>query len=118
MPSKSQLMSVSNGTDKFFFKASIAIYQAAVAGACGFTIEPAPTKPVALVDQGELIRCGLCTKLQVRLNEPSPKPPSTITVLVGVEDTGLAMQYFNSPGKTINGKTVLGANFKRDKFYA
>lgn len=117
MASKSQIMYVESGTDKFYFKGSIADYTPEVTAACGFTLAPASTLPRAIIDQSELVRCGMCTRLQVRLTNGT-KPPITSSLLVAVTDASAAMAYFNTAGKTLHGKAVLGANFKRDKSYA
>ncbi|CAD5984865.1 hypothetical protein PCC9214_05348 [Planktothrix tepida] len=116
MAKKSQIMYAESGTEKFYFKASIADYTTEVAAACGFTLAPASLLPRPLVDQSELVRCGLCTRLQVRLAN-GENPPTTASLLVAVTDASAAMAYFNAGGKTLHSKTVLSANFKRDKFY-
>jgi hypothetical protein len=114
-----KIVSFSNGADKFYTRVSDALYTSALMTAVGMTAyTPTAGQSVALVSQSELVRCGLCVRLQVRLAGVGGRPPSSISVIVSTEDTGLAMSYFNgTPKPTVGTKTVLGANFKRDKFY-
>jgi hypothetical protein len=114
----SKLFKVSSGTEFFYFKASDAIYTGALLTSVGIEAGVQGANPIALVSQSELVRCGLCARIQVRLAGVGGKPPSVISVLVHTESIGEAMAYFNNATKpTIGTRTVLGANFKRDKFY-
>jgi|694.fasta_scaffold109374_3 hypothetical protein len=114
-----KIVSFSNGADKFYTRVSDALYTSGVMTAVGMTAyTPTAGQSVALVSQSELVRCGLCVRLQVRLAGVGGKPPTSTSVIASTEDTGLAMTYFNGATKpTIGSRTVLGANFKRDKFY-
>lgn len=113
-----KLFRVPSGTDYFYFKASDAVYTDTLLTNVGIEVATQGANPIALVSQSELVRCGLCARIQVRLAGLLGKPPSVMSVLVHTESIGEAMAYFNNASKpTIGTKTVLGANFKRDKFY-
>ncbi|HEY9863695.1 MAG TPA: hypothetical protein V6D21_05900 [Candidatus Obscuribacterales bacterium] len=117
MATKSRILQWNNGSNLFYFKASLALYTDTVIGHLGFAVAGATEDPRPLVTQSELIRSGGALNLQVRVSN-GEKPPITYRILVGIESIGPAMLYFNGATKpTINSKTVLGANFKRDKYY-
>ena len=114
----SKLFKVPSGTDHFYFKASDAIYKDALLTSVGIEAAVQGANPIALVSQSELVRCGLCARLQVRLAGVGGRPPSAVSVLVHTESIGEAMAYFNNATRpTIGTRAVLGANFKRDRYY-
>lgn len=119
MAVKSQILAVTNGTDKFYFKASIKLYDVNLINTLGL-IPNTSTKAVALVDIGELIRSGLAIKIQVRTGVlGSATPPVTTPLLCAPENLSTALAYFNNTANSpvLGGKAVLGANVKRDKHY-
>lgn len=110
---RTQLCQQVDGNKVRVFRASSVMYNAASVPILGIGPVADENKKEPLYDTGELMRAGVLTRICVTCNNGVNKPPVTYRLFCDVENIGVALNYYNSGGRNLNGKEVIRASLER-----
>ncbi|MDT9200224.1 MULTISPECIES: hypothetical protein [Limnospira] len=110
---RTQLCQAMDGTKVRVFRASAVMYTAGTKDVLGVSPVEETNANDPVYDTGELMRTGLLVRLAVQCNNGTTKPPITYRLFCTKEKINEALTYYNSNGRTLNGKSVMNAGFER-----